>query len=36
MNRSRLAEQCELLDREEEQGMAEEFSPEELEQLLQC
>ncbi len=36
MNRSRLAEQCELLDRDEEQGMAEEFSPEELEQWLQC
>ena len=36
MNRSRLAEQCELLDRDEEQGMEEEFSPEELEQWLQC
>ena len=35
LNRSRLAEQCELLDRSEEQAMAEEFSPGELEQWLQ-
>ena len=35
LNRSRLAEQCELLDRSEEQAMAEEFSPVELEQWLQ-
>ncbi len=36
MNRSRLAEQCELLDRNEEQAMAEEFSPGEPEQWLEC
>ena len=36
MNRSRLAEQCALLDRDEEQSMAEEFSDGELELWLQC
>ena len=36
MNRSRLAEQCALLDRDEEQAMAEEFSPGELKQWLRC
>ena len=36
MNRSRLAEQCALLDRDEEQSLAEEFSDGELELWLQC
>ncbi len=36
LSRSRLAEQCALLDREEEQTMAEEFSSGELELWRQC
>jgi len=36
LTRSRLAEQCALLDVEEEQALAEEFSPDELEQWQQC
>lgn len=35
-SRSRLAEQCALLDSGEEQALAEEFSPEEVEQWRQC
>jgi hypothetical protein len=31
LSRSRLAEQCALLEKAEEQSLAEEFSPEELE-----
>jgi Arc/MetJ-type ribon-helix-helix transcriptional regulator len=36
LSRSRLAEQCALLDVAEEQVLAEEFSPDELEQWRQC
>jgi Arc/MetJ-type ribon-helix-helix transcriptional regulator len=36
VSRSRLAEQCALLDVGEEQAMAEEFSPGELEQWRRC
>lgn len=36
ITRSRLAAQCALLDQGEEQAMAEEFSPEELERWLEC
>jgi len=36
LSRSRLAEQCALLDMEEEQAMAEEFSPDELELWRNC
>jgi len=36
LSRSRLAEQCAFLDVGEEQALAEEFSPEELEQWRQC
>ncbi|HEY6565003.1 MAG TPA: ribbon-helix-helix domain-containing protein [Pirellulaceae bacterium] len=36
LTRSRLAEQCALLDSAEEQEMADEFSPEELKQWQQA
>ena len=36
LSRTRLAEQCALLDRKEEQEMSEEFSPEELAQWQRC
>jgi len=36
LSRSRLAEQCALLDPHEEQAVAEEFSPEELELWRRC
>ena len=36
LSRSRLAEQCALLDPAEEQEMADEFSPEELERWQQA
>jgi len=35
-SRSRLAEQCALLNADEERSMAEEFSPGELEQWRNC
>jgi hypothetical protein len=36
LSRSRLTEQCALLDANEEQAMAEEFSPEELKLRREC
>ena len=36
LSRSRLAEQCKLLDPDEEKDMAEEFSPNELELWQNC
>lgn len=36
LSRSRLAEQCALLDQGEEQELAEEFSPNEMERWLEC
>ena len=36
LSRSRLAEQCALLDQQEERALAEEFSPDVLEQWRRC
>jgi Arc/MetJ-type ribon-helix-helix transcriptional regulator len=36
LTKTRLAEQCSLLDTGEEQAMADEFSPGEIKQWLEC
>lgn len=36
VSRSRLTEQCSLLERDEERELAEEFSPDEMERWLEC